>query len=323
MTSIPKLNHLYNGMANISNAIYRTPAIFSHPLSDIVGQPVILKFENLQKTGSFKVRGALNFIVNLDSDTRKRGVITTSAGNHAQAVAWAANRAGISATVVMPAHAPKSKIRASKKYGAEVILQNTVFDAFDLSLELAKKHELTFIHPFDDPIIVAGQGTIGIEIIEDVPDVANIIVPIGGGGLISGIALAIANLAPSAQVFGVEPHGASAMRHSLDKGKVIRLNTIDTVADGLGAPMAGELTLKIVQNHVKDVVLVNDLEIQQAMQFILAHTKTIAEPAGAAAISALLKGKIEIQEGPVVAVISGGNIDSGTLLDFLATTQSA
>lgn len=322
MNSIPKLDHLNTGMANIADAIHRTPLLFSHTISDIVGQPVILKFENLQKTGSFKVRGALNSIVSLDDNTRKRGVITTSAGNHAQAVAWAANRAGTCATVVMPAHASESKIRASKKYGAEVILQDTVFDAFDLSLELAKKNKLNFIHPFDDPITIAGQGTIGIEIIEEIPNVENVIVPIGGGGLISGIALAIANLAPSARVFGVEPYGASAMRQSLDKGRAIHLNAIDTVADGLGAPMAGELNFKIVQNHVEDVVLVSDDEIRQAMRFVLDHTKTLAEPAGAATIAALLKKKIDIKKGPVVAIISGGNVDLEMLPDLFATTQS-
>ena len=317
MFSIPELEHLQEAQARISGSLHRTPAVSSRALSERVGRPVILKCENLQKTGSFKVRGALNSILELDDVARGRGVVAASAGNHAQAVAWAAARAGVSATVVMPANALPTKVRASEGYGAEVILQGTVFEAFDVALEVAQDRGLTFLHPFDDPLIVAGQGTLGLEVLDDVPDAATVVVPVGGGGLISGVALAVANLAPVARVYGVEPHGACAMRKSLEKGEAIRLESIDTVADGLGAPMAGELTYEVVRRHVEDVVLVNDDEIREAMAFILARTKLLVEPAGAAGVAALLAGRIPLAAGPVVAILSGGNVDLDRLADLL------
>ncbi len=318
MFSIPELEHLQEAQARISGSLHRTPAVSSHALSERVGRTVILKCENLQKTGSFKVRGALNSILELDDVARGRGVVAASAGNHAQAVAWAAARAGVSATVVMPANALPTKVRASEGYGAEVILQGTVFEAFDVALEVAQDRGLTFLHPFDDPLIVAGQGTLGLEVLDDVPDAATVVVPVGGGGLISGVALAVANLAPAARVYGVEPQGACAMRKSLEKGEAIRLESINTIADGLGAPMAGELTYEVVRRHVEDVVLVSDDEIREAMAFILARTKLLVEPAGAAGVAALLAGRIPLSAGPVVAVLSGGNVDLDRLADLLA-----
>ena len=323
MTSIPHIDDLNASRERISDSVDRTPTVSSRSLSERVGRPVLLKCENLQKTGSFKVRGALNRILTLDDPARERGVVTISAGNHAQAVAWAAARIGVSATVVMPAHASPAKARASEGYGAEVILHGTVFEAFDLSLELAESRGLTFLHAFDDPLIVAGQGTLGLEVMEDVPDAATVVVPIGGGGLISGVALAVANHSPTVRVFGVEPHGACAMRQSLDKGEAVHLDSVDTVADGLGAPMAGELNFEIVRRYVEDVVLVSDAEIQEAMAFILERTKLLAEPAGAAAVAALLAGRIPLAEGPVVAVLSGGNVDLERLPDLLGGTTPA
>ncbi len=317
MLSIPELEHLQEARARISDSLHRTPVVSSSALSERVGRPVLLKCENLQKTGSFKVRGALNRILELDDVAAGRGVATVSAGNHAQAVAWAAARAGISATVVMPANASPTKVRASEEYGAEVILQGTIFEAFDLALEVAQDRGLTFLHAFDDPLIVAGQGTVGLEIHEDVPDVATVVAPVGGGGLISGVALAMADLAPDARVFGVEPHGACAMRKSLDKGEAIHLESVDTIADGLGAPMAGDLTFEVVRRHVEDVVLVSDDEIREAMAFILSRTKLLVEPAGAAGVAALLAGRIPLADGPVVAVLSGGNVDLDRLPDLL------
>jgi threonine dehydratase len=258
MLSIPGLEPLREAQARISGSVHRTPIVSSRTLSERVGQAVFLKCENLQKTGSFKVRGALNRVLELDDEARSRGVVTVSAGNHAQAVAWAAARTGTSATVVMPANASPTKARASEGYGAEVILQGTIMEAFDLAREVARDRGATFLHAFDDPHIVAGQGTVGLEILEELPDPTTVVVPVGGGGLISGIALAAANLAPDARVFGVEPHGACAMRKSLDVGSAVHLESVDTVADGLGAPMAGELTFEVVRRHVEDVVLVSD-----------------------------------------------------------------
>lgn len=319
MFSIPELEHLQEAQARISGSLHRTPVVSSRTLSERVGRPVFLKCENLQKTGSFKVRGALNLILELDDVARGPGVVTISAGNHAQAVAWSAARAGISATVVMPANASPTKVRASEEYGAEVILQGTIFEAFDLALEVAQDRGLTFLHAFDDPLIIAGQGTVGLEILEDVPDVATVVAPVGGGGLISGVALAVASLAPGARVFGVEPHGACAMRKSLDKGEAVHLESIDTIADGLGAPMAGELTFEVVRHHVEDVVLVSDDEIREAMAFVLERAKLLVEPAGAAGVAALLAGRIPLADGPVVAVLSGGNVDLDRLPDLLGT----
>ena len=317
MSSIPELEHLQEAQARISGSVHRTPTVSSRTLSERVDRPVILKCENLQKTGSFKVRGALNRILGLDDVARARGVVTVSAGNHAQAVAWAGARTGVSATVVMPANASPTKVRASEGYGAEVILQGTVFEAFDLALEVAEDRGLTFLHAFDDPLIVAGQGTLGLEVLQDVPDVATVVVPVGGGGLISGIALAAANLAPRVRVVGVEPHGACAMWKSLERGKAVSLESLDTVADGLGAPMAGELNFEVVRRHVEDVVLVSDDEIREAMAFILERAKLLVEPAGAAAVAALLAGRIPLADGPVVAILSGGNVDLDRLPDLL------
>ncbi len=317
MSSIPELEHLQEAQARISGSVHRTPTVSSRTLSERVGQPVILKCENLQKTGSFKVRGALNRILGLDDVARGRGVVTVSAGNHAQAVAWAAARTGVSATVVMPANASPTKVRASEGYGAEVILQGTVFEAFDLALEVAEDRGLTFLHAFDDPLIVAGQGTLGLEVLEDVPDVATVVVPVGGGGLISGVALAAADIAPAVRVVGVEPHGACAMWKSLERGEAVSLESLDTIADGLGAPMAGELNFEVVRRHVEDVVLVSDDEIREAMAFILERAKLLVEPAGAAAVAALLAGRIPLADGPVVAILSGGNVDLDRLPDLL------
>lgn len=320
MTSIPHIDDLYAARDKISHAVHRTPTVSSRSLSERIGRPVLLKCENLQKTGSFKVRGALNRILALDDEARARGVVTISAGNHAQAVAWAATRTGISSTVVMNAKASPTKARATEGYGGEVILQGTVFEAFELALEVAETRGLTFLHAFDDPLIVAGAGTLGLEIVEEVPEVATVVVPIGGGGLISGVALALANVSPNTRVFGVEPEGACAMRRSLDKGEAVTLEGVDTVADGLGAPMAGALNYEIVRRHVEDVVLVSDAEIKEAMAFILARAKLLTEPAGAAAVAALLFGRIPLSDGPVVAVLSGGNVDMDRLPDLLAGT---
>ncbi len=318
MSSIPHIDDVTAARARISTAVHRTPTVSSRSLSELIGHPVFLKCENLQKTGSFKVRGALNRILALDDEARERGVVTISAGNHAQAVAWAATRTGIASTVVMNAEASPTKARATEGYGGEVILQGTVFEAFELALEVAETRGLTFLHAFDDPLIVAGAGTLGLEIVEDVPEVTTVVVPIGGGGLISGVALALASVGPRVRVFGVEPEGACAMRQSLDKGEAVTLEGVNTVADGLGAPMAGELNYEIVRRHVEDVVLVSDSEIQEAMAFILARAKLLTEPAGAAAVAALLSGRIPLSDGPVVAVLSGGNVDMDRLPGLLA-----
>jgi len=294
----------------VRGSIHRTPLIGSRAISERVGREVLLKCENLQKTGSFKVRGALNRILLMSEEDRQRGVVTVSAGNHAQAVAWAAGRAGVPATVVMPALATRSKVHACEGYGARVVLLGTVFEAFDEALRLAREEHLVFVHPFDDAEIIAGQGTTGLEILEDVPDVTTIVVPLGGGGLISGVALAASGAGHPIRVVGVEPEGAASMVRSLEQGSPVRLDAVETIADGLGSPMAGDRTYAHVRALVDSVVTVTDDEILTAMAFIATRTKLLVEPAGAAGVAALLAERITIAPGgPVVVILSGGNAD--------------
>lgn len=296
--------------ALIAGSVHRTPLLRSRTLSGRVGAPVYLKCENLQKTGAFKVRGALHRLLRLDRKDRERGVVTISAGNHAQAVAWAASAAGVASVVVMPEHASRTKVAASRGYGAEVILHGTASQAFQRAFELAEERGLTFVHPFDDPEVVAGHGSCGLEIVEDLPDVATVVVPVGGGGLLSGIAAAVASVRPGVAVWGVEPEGAAAMTRSLEAGRALHLDRVETVADGLGAPMAGKLNLELIREHARGVVLVTDEEIVSAMKLLLERTKLLVEPAGAAGLAALLQGRIPVEEGgPVAVVLSGGNVD--------------
>lgn len=305
----------------VADAVQRTPLLQSTTLSERIGARVLLKAEHLQKTGSFKVRGALNFMLHLDADARKRGVVTISAGNHAQAVAWAAARAGTPATVVMPEGAPEAKVAASRGYGAEVVLHGTVFEAFQRALDLAEEKGLTFVHPFDHPLVIAGQGGVGLEILEDVPEVETVVVPVGGGGLIAGIGRALALEGCAARVYGVEPRGAPGMHRSLAEGRPVRLDEVRTLADGLGAPMAGELTYPLVRDHVEEVVLVDDASIARAMAFLLTRAKQLTEPAGAAGVAALLDGRIPVGDGPVVVVLSGGNVDLERMPEILALAE--
>jgi threonine dehydratase len=305
--------------ARIAGSIHRTPLVRSRFLSHEVGAPVYLKCENLQKTGAFKVRGALHRLLRLSDEDRKRGVVTISAGNHAQAVAWAGAAAGVEAVVVMPAHASPAKVAASRGYGAEVILHGDARAAFARAFELAEERGLRFVHPFDDEEVVAGHGSCGLEIMEDLPDVGCIVVPVGGGGLISGIATAVSTVRPGVSVWGVEPEGADAMRRSLEAGEAIHLDRVDTLADGLAAPMAGVLNHRLVAAHARGVVTVTDAEIVSALKLLLERTKLLAEPAGAAALAGLLQRRVTLEgDAPVAVVISGGNVGLGQLGRLLA-----
>lgn len=299
----------------ISAAIHRTPLLSFRTLGCPSGMSALLKCENLQKTGSFKVRGALNAIAGLGAAERARGVVTISAGNHAQAVAWAAGRVGARAVVVMPEQASAAKVAAARGYGAGVVLHGDASAAFAEAYRRADAEGLVFLHPFDAPDVVAGHGSTGLEIAEDLPGPATIVVPIGGGGQIAGIAGALAaqgRLAGSQRmrVFGVEPEGAAAMRRSLDEGRAARLDRTDTIADGLAPPMAGELNYRYVAKFVEDVALVSDAEILSAMKLLLVRAKLVAEPSGAAAVAALMYGRIPVVAGgTAVAVVTGGNVD--------------
>jgi threonine dehydratase len=317
---MPTLASIRAARERIGDRVHRTPVLSATRLGARVGAALAHKCESLQKTGSFKVRGALNKLAQLDDASRSRGVITVSAGNHAQALAWAARDAGIRCTVVMPARASQTKVDASRGYGAEVVLHgSTSIEAFARAHELAAQRGLTFVHPFDDEAIIAGQGTVGLEIVEQMPDVEAVIVPIGGGGLIAGVALAVKELRPSARVFGVEPSGAAVMRQSLDLGHPVRLESMNTIADGLAAPMAGDLAYDIVRRYVDDVVTVTDAEIVQAMKDILFSCKLLAEGAGAAATAAVLTARVPVKGKRVVAVLSGGNVDTSRVREVLGS----
>lgn len=315
---MPTIEQISSARERISHHLHVTPVTTARLLGDDAGIRLFLKCENLQKTGSFKTRGALNKICTLDESARHRGVVTVSAGNHAQALAWAAGKTNVRATVVMPATASQAKADASAGYGAEVIRHGTAFEAFARAEALAAERQLVFVHPFDDQEVMAGAGTTGLEILEQTSHIDAVVVPIGGGGLISGIASAIKQVRPSVRVYGVEPRGAAAMRASLDAGRAVRLDTVDTIADGLAAPMAGTLTYEIVRQYVDDVVLVSDEEIAAAVRALLARAKLLAEPAGAAAVAAILTRKLPLRQGErVVAVVSGGNVDLAKLKEML------
>jgi len=300
----------------IAGRVHRTPIIGSSYLGGQVGVQLYFKLELFQRTGSFKPRGVLNKLHHLSAADKQKGVITLSSGNHAQALAWAATQSGISSTVVMPATAVRSKIEATLNYGGEVIL--TEGDWLETCLTIQKERDLTLVHPFDDPMIIAGHGTIGLEILEDVPEVDAVVVGVGGGGLISGIATAIKAEKPQVRVIGVEPEGASAMTQSLQRGEVVRLERVDTIADGLAAPFAGQHTLAHVQAYVDDMVIVSDQEIVEAIGLILEWCKVVAEPAAASTLAALLSGRVSLPQGStVVCILSGGNIDRERLKALL------
>jgi threonine dehydratase len=305
----------------ITGRLQRTPLIGSMALSALIGAPLYLKLENWQKTGSFKPRGVLNKIAALSQTERDHGLITASAGNHAQALAWAAGIEGIACTVVMPETAPAAKLAATQGYGGTVVLEPSTLTVFTRAQALATEYGYIFVPPFDDPAIVAGQGTVGLEILDDLPDVGTVVVPIGGGGLIAGIALAIKSRRPGVRIVGVEPEGAAKMWRSRQTGQAARLDKIETIADGLSAPFAGELPFALVQQYVDELVLVNDADILAAMTLILERCKLLVEPSGAAALAGLLCGVVKVQpQMPVAIILSGGNIDAARLAQLLMSS---
>jgi len=295
----------------IRDHIYLSPCAYSETLSRLCGCELYLKLENLQMTGSFKERGALNKLLSLSDEQKAAGVIAASAGNHAQGVAHAARLLGIRATIVMPETTPLAKIRGTRELGAEIILHGGGYDeAFDKACELQRQYGYILIHAFDDPLIIAGQGTIGLEILEQLPDVDVVVVPVGGGGLISGIASALKAHQPGVEVIGVEAARMAAMKQSVAAGKVTPLPMANTIADGISVARVGEHTLPLVQSLVANIITVSEEEIAAAIMVLLEREKSLAEGAGAAGFSALLHQHIPDMAGKkVVAVISGGNID--------------
>lgn len=275
---------------------------------------IFLKPENLQYTGAFKLRGAAYKISQLSDEEKARGVIACSAGNHAQGVALSATRSGIKSLICLPAGAPISKIEATKRLGAEVCLVPGVYDdAYAKAIELRDKHGYTFVHPFDDPLVIAGQGTIGLEILEEMPDVEAIVVPIGGGGLIAGVAFAVKTLRPDIKIYGVQAAGAPSMYEAVKQGHRVHLDSVHTIADGISVKEAGELTFKLVSEYVDEVVTVTDDEISGAILALIEKQKLVSEGAGATAVAAAMYGHLPIEGKRVVCLVSGGNIDVNIL----------
>ena len=293
----------------------RTPIDYSHTFSDMTGADVHLKMENFQRTGSFKIRGATNRIVTLPEDAKEKGVVTASAGNHAQGVALAASRSGVDSKIVMPEYAPISKINATQSYGAEVVLHGADYnDAADHAHEIEREEDRTYVHAFDDPYVMAGQGTIGLEIIEDLPEVETVLVPIGGGGLISGVATAIKGRNPDVRVVGVQAEGASSVAQSLQKGEIYERDSVDTIADGIATRRVGDRPFEVIRERVDEVVTVSDPEIAMALTYVLERGKTLVEGAGAAPLAALLFEKFDFEPDEVIVpAMCGGNIDLNTL----------
>ncbi|HEV2250674.1 MAG TPA: threonine/serine dehydratase [Candidatus Limnocylindria bacterium] len=304
--------------AAIAGAVLRTPLVTSHSLGERIGAEAFLKLENLQRTGSFKVRGAVNAMSRLSPAARAGGVVTMSAGNAAQAIAYAGRAQGVRVTVVMPEAAPNTKVAATRGYGGEIRFAPDMTRLLPMVQELQAEGR-HFMHPFDDDDVIAGHASLGLEILEDLPDVDLIVVPVGGGGLISGVALAAKAIRPSVRIVGVEPDGAQGVRRALDAGHVVRLDAVNTVADGLAAPFAGERNLELIRRYVDDVVVIPDEAILDGLRFLVARARVVAEPAGAAAVGALLAGAVKARAGErVVAIVSGGNVDADRLAGFLA-----
>ncbi len=308
------LESIERARARIRADIYCTPCNFSHAISKIAGQRVYLKLENLQMTGSFKERGALNKILTLTDDEKKRGVIAASAGNHAQGVSFHATRHGIRARIVMPMMTPLVKVNATRGYGADVILYGANYDeAYEEACRLAALDGLVFIHPFDDPHVIAGQGTIALELLEQVPDADAVVVPIGGGGLISGIACALKSLRPEVRIIGVQAARMPSMQSALQAHKPVTIDPNTTIADGIAVRRSGELTLRLVESYVDELVVAEEEEIASGILTLLEREKTLAEGAGAAAVAALLHHKTTLKNEKTIALVCGGNIDVSLL----------
>jgi threonine dehydratase len=294
----------------IAGKVHRTPLFSSSQIGDMAEARLHLKCESFQKTGSFKVRGALNKILSLGEEERARGLVTVSAGNHAAAVAWGARVAGCSAVVVMPSDAPRSKIDAVRGYGAEIVEHGDRATLFDKLEEQRTSRGLTFVHPFDDPVVLAGAGTVGLEICEELPDVDVVVVPVGGGGLMGGVASAVKQLVPRARVVAVELAAGPGLAPALLAGKPIAVKRPDTLADGMTPPFVGALPLAIAKEAIDDIVTVTESEIVHAMKILMTRAKLYVEASGAAATAALLAGKLRVDVGKrVVTLVSGGNVD--------------
>lgn len=302
------LDKVYHASFQLKDVIRRTDMIMAPKINPDC--EVHLKTENLQVTGSFKVRGAAYKISQLSEEEKKKGVIACSAGNHAQGVALAATKNGIKSLICLPDGAPISKVEATRKYGADICLVEGVYDdAYNRALQLKEEMGYTFIHPFNDEDVIAGQGTIGLEILEQLPDVDVVIVPVGGGGLISGVAFAIKSLNPNVKVYGVQASGAPSMLRSIADGKIEKLDAVSTIADGIAVKEPGDVTFEMCQKYVDGIVSVSEDEIAAAILALIEQQKLIAEGAGAVSVAAAMFNKVDVKGKKVCCLVSGGNID--------------
>ena len=309
-SSVLKFSDIVAARSTLRGVAKLTSISHSKSFSQMSGANIFMKLENMQTTGAFKVRGAYNKLANLSSEERAKGVVAASAGNHAQGVAFSATKLGMQSTIFMPIFTPPLKVLATKGYGANVVLTGESFDdSFLASQEYTKQHDASYIHPFNDPLIIAGQGTIGLEIYEQQPDVDAVIVPIGGGGLIAGIAMAIKEMNPKVRVIGVNAAGAASMVASRNANEIVSLPSVSTIADGIAVKTPGTLTFDIIQRYVDDIVSVTDTEIAHAAYLLLQRGKLLAEPAGVTSVAAALFNKVDLRGKNVVPVVSGGNIN--------------
>jgi threonine dehydratase len=304
------LENVNAALERIRQSIYLSPCTLSDTFSQLTGNSIYLKLENLQRTGAFKERGALNKLLTLTPEERARGVIAASAGNHAQGLAYHAGRRGIRAQICMPLTTPLIKVSATKAYGAEVVLYGTNYDeACEEAVRRGEQQHMTFIHPFDDDAVIAGQGTLGLELLQQHPEIEAVVVPIGGGGLIGGVGCAIKETNPKVQVVGVQTSRLPSMKVAVAEGKPVTLAPAATIADGIAVRRAGDRTLPLVQKYVDEIVTVNEEEIANAVLLLLEREKMLAEGAGAAAIAAVINHKIKMSGKKVAVLVCGGNMD--------------
>jgi threonine dehydratase len=304
------LSDIQTALGRIRQSIQISPCTRSETFSELAGNSVYLKLENRQRTGAYKERGALNKLLTLSAEERSRGVIAASAGNHAQAVAYHAARLGIRARICMPLPTPLIKVSATRGYGADVVLHGANYDeAFAEALRQSEADKITFVHAFDDETVIAGQGTLGLELLEQHPDLEVFVVPIGGGGMIGGLACAVKEKNPKVRVIGVQPSRLPSMKVAVAAGKPVTLAAAVTIADGIAVRRAGERTLPLVQKYVDEIVTVEEEEVANAILLLLEREKTLAEGAGAAAVAALVNHRVELSGKRVAAIVGGGNID--------------
>jgi threonine dehydratase len=304
------IQDIHTAMGRIREAIRVSPCTHSEAFSALTQNAIFLKLDNQQRTGAFKERGALNKLLTLTPEERAQGVIAASAGNHAQGVAYHAGRQGIRASIYMPLPTPLTKVSATRAYGADVVLHGTNYDeAYEKAVEQSREQRLTLIHAFDDDAVIAGQGTLGLEILKQQPDIEVIVAPIGGGGLIGGIACAVKETNPAIRIFGVQPSRLPSMKAAVAQGKPVTLKAASTIADGIAVRKAGERTFPLVQKYVDDIVTVEEEEIANAILLLLEREKTLAEGAGAASIAAVLNRKLPLEGKRVAVLVCGGNID--------------